>query len=88
MAHPGVRRPYPLRPRFLVLGVGGLRLPCPLSLLEWGLLLLLFALKTRALLKGTRFRVPWGAVFALRALSPTLLFQVRVEGKEVRLELL
>ncbi len=79
---------YPLRPRLLLLRVGGFRVPFPLSALEWGLLLLLFLLKTRALLKGRRFGVPWRAVFALRALPPTLLLEVRLEGKEVRLELL
>lgn len=91
MAYPGarfVKRPYPLRPRFLVLGVGGLRLPLPLGLLEWGLLALLFLVKLWALFRGRRVGVPWRAVFALRTLPPTLLLEVHLEGKEVRLELL
>ncbi|NHK38921.1 hypothetical protein [Thermus thermophilus] len=73
-----------LRPRFLYLRVRGpfplpLFLALPLFALEWGLLLVLFLHKTRALLRGKALRTPLGAVFALRRLPPLVLLELEVE---------
>ncbi|WP_236682814.1 hypothetical protein [Thermus filiformis] len=79
---PGLRPP--LRPRVLYLEVRGpwpfpLYLLLPLFLWEWALLLALFVLRFRR-----RFSVPWRAVFALRGLPPTPLWEVEVDGVRVR----
>ncbi|GAB5603390.1 hypothetical protein FJNA_19160 [Thermus sp. FJN-A] len=76
----------PLRPRLLYLRLRGpfplpLFLALPLLAWEWALLLFLFLLKTRALLRGgPPWRVPLGAVFALRGLPPLVLVRVEREG--------